>query len=116
MKVEDRTNNVVYVTGDKFIVVIPVKSTNVLCPDSTRRAYLLDTEGNKIEYVFGSKKDATYGHGHPEPTRLELINVLVNGKSSWTVGERYHKHVPCNVDKIADWLVCHYKDDFLGAE
>ena len=116
MKIENRTNNVVYVTGDKFIVVIPVKSTNVLCPDNTRCAMLLDDNDNKIEYVFGSKKDATYGHGHPEPTRLELINVLVNGKSSWSISERYHKHIPCNVDKVAEWLVCHYKDEFLGAE
>lgn len=116
MKIENRTNNEVYVTGDKYIVVIPVKSTNVLCPDSTRRTYLLDTEGNKIEYVFGSKKDATYGFGFPEPTRLELINVLVNGKSSWTIGEKFHKHIPCSVDKIAEWLIDHYRDDFLGAE
>lgn len=116
MKIENKITNEVYVTGDNYIVVIPVKSTNVLCPDSTRRAYLLDTEGNKIEYVFGSKKDATYGFGFPEPSRLELIDVLVNGKSSWTIGEKYHKHVPCNVDKIAEWLIDHYKDDFLGAE
>ena len=116
MKIENRTNNEVYVTGDKYIVVIPVKSTNVLCPDSTRRAYLLDTEGNKIEYVFGSKKDATFGFGFPEQSRLELVNVLVNGNSSWTIGERYNKHIPCNVDKVAEWLVCHYKDEFLGAE
>ena len=116
MKIENKTNNVVFVTGDKFIVVIPVKSTNVLCPDNTRSAYLLDTEGNKIEYVFGSKKDATFGHGFPEPSRLELINVLVNGASSWSISERYHKHIPCNVDKVAEWLVCHYKDEFLGAE
>ena len=116
MKIENRTNNEIYVTGDKYIVVIPVKRTNVLCPDNTRRAYILDTEGNKIEYVFGSKKDATFDYGFPEPTRLELINVLVNGKSSWTVGERYHKHISANIDKIADWLVNHYADEFLGAE
>ena len=36
MKIENKTNNVVYVTGDKFIVVIPVKSTNELYPDNTR--------------------------------------------------------------------------------
>ena len=116
MKIENKITNEVYVTGDNYIVVIPVKSTNVLCPDNTRRAYILDTEGNKIEYVFGSKKDATFGYGFPEPTRLELINVLVNGKSSWTVGERYHKHIPANIDKIADWLVNHHADEFLGAE
>ena len=116
MKIENRTNNEVYVTGDKYIVVIPVKSTNVLCPDSTRRTYLLDTQGNKIEYVFGSKKDATFGYGFPEPSRLELVDVLVNGKSSWSISERYHKHVPCNVDKIVKWLVNHYADEFLGAE
>ena len=116
MKIENRTNNDVYVTGDKYIVVIPVKSTNVLCPDSTRRAYILDVEGNKIEYIFGSKKDATFGYGFPEPSRLELVNVLVNGASSWTVGEKYHKHVPANIDKIANWLVNHYADEFLGAE
>ena len=116
MKIENRTNNVVYVTGDKFIVVIPVKSTNVLYPDNTRCAMLLDDNDNKIEYVFGSKKDATFGHGFPEPSRLELISVLVNVKSSWTISERYHKHVPANIDKIADWLVCHYRNEFLGAE
>ena len=116
MKIENKTNNVIYVTGDNYIIVIPVKSTNVLCPDSTRRPYLLDTEGNKIEYVFGSKKDATFGHGFPEPSRLELISVLVNGASSWSISERYHKHIPCNVDKIAEWLIEHYKNDFLGAE
>ena len=116
MKIKNRTNNEVYVTGDNYIIVIPVKRNNVLCPDNTRRAYILDTEGNKIEYVFGSKKDATFGFGFTEPTRLELINVLVNDKSSWTICEKFHKHVPCNVDKIADWLVCHYKDEFLGAE
>ena len=116
MKIENRTNNVVYVTGDKFIVVIPVKSTNVLCPDNTRCAMLLDDNDNKIEYVFGSKKDATYGFGFPEPTRLELVDVFVNGKSSWTIDEKFHRHVPCNVNKIAEWLIDHYKDDFLGAE
>ena len=116
MKIENKITNEVYVTGDNYIVVIPVKSTNVLCPDNTRRAYILDTEGNKIEYVFGSKKDATFDYGFPEPTRLELINVLVNGASSWSISERYHKHIPCNVDKVAEWLVCHYKDEFLGAE
>ena len=76
MKIENRTNNEVYITEDNYIIVIPVKRKNVLCPDSTRRAYLLDIEGNKIEYVFGSKKDATYGHGHPEPTRLELCKRI----------------------------------------
>ena len=116
MKIENRTNNEVYVTGDKYIVVIPVKSTNVLCPDSTRRAYILDTEGKKIEYIFGDMKSATYGFGFPESTRLELINILVNGKSSWSISERYHKHIPYNVDKIAEWLIEHYKNDFLGAE
>ena len=116
MKIENKTNSEVYVTGDNYIIVIPVKRKNVLCPDSTRRAYLLDTEGNKIEYVFGSKKDATFGFGFPEQTILELINVLVNGKSSWTIGEKFHKHIPCSVDKIAEWLIDHYKDDFLGAE
>ena len=116
MKIENKKNNVVYVTGDNYIIVIPVKRKNVLCPDSTRRAYLLDTEGNKIEYVFGSKKDATFGYGFPEQSRLELSDVLTNGASSWTVCEKYHKHVPYNVDKIADWLVRHYKDEFLGAE
>ena len=116
MKIENKTNNEVYVTGNNYIIVIPVKSTNVLCPDSTRCAYLLDVEGNKIEYVFGSKKDATYGFGFPEPTRLELVDVFVNGKSSWTIGEKFHRHVPCNVEKIAEWLIDHYRDDFLGAE
>ena len=116
MKIENKLNNVVYVTGDNYIIVIPVKSTNVLCPDNARNAYLLDTEGNKIEYIFGNMKNATYGYGHPEPTRLELAEVMVNGKSSWTIGEKYHKHVPCNVDKIADCLACHYEDEFLGAK
>ena len=116
MKIENKITNEVYVTGDNYIVVIPVKSTNVLCPDNTRRAYILDTEGNKIEYIFGDMKSATYGFGFPEPTRLELINVLVNDKSSWSISERYHKHVPANIDKIADWLVNHYADEFLGAE
>ena len=72
MKIENKTNNEVYVTGNNYIIVIPVKSTNVLCPDSTRCAYLLDVEGNKIEYVFVGMKNATYGHGFPEPSRLEL--------------------------------------------
>ena len=115
MKIENKTNNEVYVTGNNYIIVIPVKSTNVLCPDSTRRAYLLDVEGNKIEYVFVGMKNATYGHGFPEPSRLELVDVLVNGKSSWTIGERYHGHVPCNVDKVAYWLQEHY-EDFLKEE
>lgn len=86
MKIENKINNEVYVTGDNYIIVIPVKSTNVLCPDSARSAYLLDTEGNKIEYIFGDMKSATYGHGFPEPSRLELDDVIVNGKSSWTTG------------------------------
>ena len=115
-KIENKNTNQVFFIGDDYVAIVPTMRNNVLCPDSTRRAYLLDTEGNKIEYVFGSKKDATYGHGLPEPSRLELINVLVNGKSSWTVGEKYHKHVPCNVDKIAKWLIDPYKNDFLGAE
>ena len=113
MKIENKTNNEVYVTGNNYIIVIPVKSTNVLCRDSTRCAYLLDVEGNKIEYVFVGMKNATYGHGFPEPSRLELKDVIVNGKSSWTIGERYHRHVPCNVDKIACWLESHYKEEFI---
>lgn len=115
MKIENKINNEVYVTGDNYIIVIPVKSTNVLCPDSARSAYLLDTEGNEIEYIFGDVKSATYGHGFPEPSRLELVDVLVNGRSNWTIGERYHGHVPCNVDKIACWLKEHY-EDFLKEE
>lgn len=107
-KIENRASNEVYMLGENYIVVIPVKSTNVLCPDNARSAYLLDTEGNKIEYIFGDMKNATYGHGFPEPSRLELSDVLVNGKSSWTTGERYHRHVPCNVDKIACCLESHY--------
>ena len=110
IKIESKTNNEVCFACDNYIIVIPVKSTNVLCPDSTRCAYLLDVEGNKIEYVFVGMKNATYGHGFPEPSRLELVDVLVNGKSSWATGERYHRHVPCNVDKIACWLKEHYED------
>ena len=115
-KIENKKVNAVFFVSENYIVIIPVMKNNVLCPDCTRRAVLLCGKSNKIEYVFRNKKDATYGYGFPEPTRLELINVLVNGKSSWTIGEKFHKHVPCNVDKIAKWLVCHYKDDFLGAE
>ena len=114
-KIENRASNDVYMLGDNYIVVIPVDRNNVLCPGSTRRAALLDDKGNKIEYVFSSKKDATYGHGFPEPSRLELEDVIVNGKSSWTIGERYHGHVPCNVDKVAYWLQEHY-EDFLKEE
>ena len=44
---------------------------------------------------------------------MELKDVIVNGKSSWTIGERYHRHVPCNVDKIACWLESHYKEEFI---
>ena len=110
-KIENRASNEVCMLGDNYIVVIPVRRNNVLCPDSTRRAVLLDDKGNKIEYVFCNKKDATYGHGFPEPSRLELKDVLVNGKSSWTTGERYHGHVPCNVDKIAGCLQEHYIEE-----
>ena len=115
-KIENKKVNAVFFVGDDYVAIVPTMRNNVLCPDNTRRAVLLCGKSDKIEYVFGSKKDATYGYGHPETTRLELINVLVNGKSSWTIGEKYHKHVPCNVDKIADWLVNHYADEFLGAE
>ena len=115
-KIENKNTNQVFFIGDDYVAIVPTMRNNILCPDNTRCAMLLDDNDNKIEYVFGSKKDATYGHGHPEPTRLELINVLVNGASSWSISERYHKHIPCNVDKVAEWLVCHYKDEFLGAE
>ena len=108
--IENRTNNEVYMLADNYIVIIPVNRNNMLCPDYTRRAVLLDDTGNKIEYVFLGMKNATYGHGFPEPSRLELEDVIVNGKSSWTIGERYHGHVPCNVDKIACWLQEHYED------
>ena len=50
-----------------------------------------------------------------EGIELELEDVIVNGKSSWTIGERYHGHVPCNVDKVAYWLQEHY-EDFLKEE
>ena len=113
MKIENRASNDVYMLGDNYMVAIPVHRNNVLCPDRTRRAALLDDKGNKIEYVFSSKKNATHGHGFPEPSRLELKDVIVNGKSSWTIGERYHRHVPCNVDKIACWLESHYKEEFI---
>lgn len=113
-KIENKKVNAVFFVSENYIVIIPVMKNNVLCPDCTRRAVLLCGKSNKIEYVFGSKKDATFGF--PEPTRLELSNVLVNGASSWSISERYHKHVPCNVDKIAEWLVNHYEDEFLGAE
>lgn len=112
-KIENRASNEVYMLGENYIVVIPVHRNNMLCPDCTRRAVLLDDTGNKIEYVFLCMKNATYGHGFPEPSRLELSDVLVNGKSSWTTGERYHGHVPCNVDKIACWLESHYKEEFI---
>ena len=113
-KIENKNTNQVFFIGDDYVAIVPTMRNNVLCPDNTRRAVLLCGKSDKIEYVFGSKKDATYGHGHPEPTRLELINVLVNGKSSWTCGERYLKHVPANIDKIAFWLKCHYEEEFLG--
>lgn len=116
VKIENKKANAVFFVSENYIVIIPVMKNNVLCPDCTRRAVLLCGKSDKIEYVFGSKKDATFGFGFPEPTRLELVDVLVNGKSSWTVGERYHKHIPANIDKIADWLVNHYADEFLGAE
>lgn len=115
-KIENKNTNQVFFIGEDYAAIVPTMRNNILCPDCTRRAVLLCGKSDKIEYVFGSKKDATYGHGHPEPTRLELINVLVNGKSSWTIGEKFHKHVPYNVDKVAEWLIDHYKDDFLGAE
>ena len=115
-KIENENTNQVFFIGDDYVAIVPTMRNNVLCPDCTRRAVLLCGKSNKIEYIFGDMKSATYGFGFPEPTRLELINVLVNGKSSWTIGEKYHKHVPCNVDKIAEWLIDHYKDDFLGAE
>ena len=115
-KIENKNTNQVFFIGDDYVAIVPTMRNNVLCPDNTRRAVLLCGKSNKIEYIFGDMKSATYGFGFSEPTRLELINVLVNGKSSWTVGEKYHKHVPCNVDKIAKWLIDHYKNDFLGAE
>ena len=115
-KIENKKVNAVFFVGEDYVAIVPTMRNNVLCLDNTRRAVLLCGKSDKIEYVFGSKKDATYGYGFPEPTRLELIDVFVNGKSSWTIGEKFHKHVPCNVDKIADWLIDHYKDDFLGAE
>ena len=115
-KIENKKANAVFFVGDDYVAIVPTMRNNILCPDNTRRAVLLCGKRNKIEYVFGSKKDATYGFGFPEPTRLELINVLVNGKPSWTIGEKFHRHVPCNVNKIAEWLIDHYKDDFLGAE
>ena len=115
-KIENKNTNQVFFIGHDYVAIVPTMRHNVLWPDNTRRAVLLCGKSDKIEYVFGSKKDATYAHGHPEPTRLELINVLVNGKSSWTICERYHKHIPCMVDKIAEWLIDHYKNDFLGAE
>ena len=115
-KIENKKVNAVFFVSEDYIVIIPVMKNNVLCPDCTRRAVLLYGKSNKIEYVFGDMKNATYGHGFPEPSRLELIDVLVNGKSSWSISERYHKHVPANIDKIADWLVNHYADEFLGAE
>lgn len=115
MKIENKANNEVCILGENYIVVIPVHRNNMLCPDCTRRAVLLDDTGNKIEYVFAGMKNATYGHGFPEPSRLELKDVIVNGKSSWTIGERYHGHVPCNVDKVAYWLQEHY-EDFLKEE
>ena len=115
-KIENKKVHAVFFVGDDYVAIVPTMRNNVLCPDNTRRAVLLCGKYDKIEYIFGNMKNATYGHGHPEPTRLELINVLVNGKSSWTIGEKYHKHIPCSVDKIAEWLIDHYKDDFLGAE
>ena len=115
-KIENKNTNQVFFIGDNYVAIVPTMRNNVLCPDNTRRAVLLCGKSDKIEYVFGSKKDATYGFGFPEPTRLELINVLVNGKSSWTIGEKFHKHIPCNVDKVAEWLIDHYKNDFLGSE
>lgn len=115
-KIENKKNNQVFFVGEDYVAIIPVMKNNVLCLDCTRRAVLLCGKSDKIEYVFGSKKDATYGYGFPESSRLELISVLVNGKSSWTIGEKFHKHVPCNVDKIVEWLIDHYKDEFLGAE
>lgn len=116
MKIENQASNEVYMLGGNYIVVIPVHRNNMLCPDCTRRAVLLDDNGNKIEYVFVGMKNATYGHGFPESSRLELSDVLVNGKSSWTPGERYHRHVPCNVDKIACWLESHYKANITGGK
>ena len=115
-KIENRASNEVYMLGDNYIVVIPVHRNNMLCPDCTRRAVLLDDKGNKIEYAFGGMKNATYGHGFPEPSRLELEDVIVNGKSSWTIGERYHRHVPCNVDKIACCLQEHYNEGIADGE
>ena len=115
-KIENKKVNAVFFVGDDYVAIVPTMRNNVLCPDNTRRAVLLCGKRDKIEYVFGNKKDATFGFGFPESSRLELIDVLVNGNSNWTIGEKFHKHVPCNVDKIAEWLVCHYKDEFLGAE
>lgn len=115
-KIENKKDNAVFFVGDDYVAIVPTMKNNVLCPDNTRRAVLLCGKSDKIEYVFGSKKDATYGYGHPESSRLELKDVLVNGASSWSISEKYHKHIPCNIDKIADWLVCHYRDEFLGAE
>ena len=115
-KIENKKANAVFFVGDDYVAIVPVMRNNVLCPDCTRRAVLLCGKSNKIEYIFGKKKDATYGYGFPESSKLELIDVLVNGNSNWTIGEKYHKHIPCKVDKVAEWLIDHYKDDFLGAE
>ena len=115
-KIENKKINAVFFVSENYIVIIPVMKNNVLCPDCTRRAVLLCGKSDKIEYVFGNKKDATFGFGFPESSRLELIDVLVNGNSNWSIGEKYHKHIPCSVDKVAEWLIDHYKDDFLGAE
>ena len=115
-KIENKKANAVFFVSENYIVIIPVMKNNVLCPDCTRRAVLLCGKSDKIEYIFGRHKHANYGHGFPEQSRLELVDVLVNGKSSWSISERYHKHVPCNVDKIVEWLVNHYADEFLGAE
>lgn len=115
-KIENKKANAVFFVGDDYVAIVPTMKNNILCPDCTRRAVLLCGKSDKIEYVFGNKKDATFGFGFPESSRLELKDVLVNGKSSWTVCEKYHKHISCNVDKIAEWLINHYKDDFLGAE
>ena len=115
-KIENKKINAVFFVSENYIVIIPVMKNNVLCPDCTRRAVLLCGKSDKIEYVFGNKKDATFGFGFPESSRLELIDVLVNGNSNWAIGEKFHKHIPCSVDKVAEWLIDHYKDDFLGAE
>ena len=58
-KIENKKTNQVFFVGEDYVAIIPVKDTNVMCLDNTRRAVLLCGKSDKIEYVFGDMKNAT---------------------------------------------------------